>query len=147
MADHYLVSSLHLAGVVSLCSLWFSVSHCEAGLLPLSCCSVIQFTKSCGGYSSVLSRFSLCAFITALSASSFPGIPSSVILSPSCPRSFLIVRVFGFFVSFLSEAATSVLKESVAMSFLSGSLIVEWMAVIIADCSALKIVFCGRTLF
>jgi hypothetical protein len=45
----------------------------------------------------------------------------------------------------LSEAATSVLKESVAMSFLPGFFMVDWMAVIIADCS--NIVFYGRTLF
>jgi hypothetical protein len=43
----------------------------------------------------------------------------------------------------LSEGAT----ESVAISFLPGSFIVEWMVVMIADCSALKIVFCGRTFF
>jgi hypothetical protein len=93
------------------------------------------------------------ASLATLSTSSFPGIPtwlgtqSSVILSSSCPSSFLIVRVLGYFVSFLSEAATGELKESVAMSFLPGSFIVEWKAVIIADCSALKILFCGRTLF
>jgi hypothetical protein len=38
-------------------------------------------------------------------------------------------------------------KESVAMCFLLSSFIVQWMAGILADNSALKIVFCGRTLF
>jgi hypothetical protein len=92
----------------------------------------------------------LNASLAALSASSFSGIPgsrdlpgsrSSVILSPSYPSSFLMVSIFRFFVPFLSDAASSVLKESVAMSSLSGSFIVEWMTVIIADCSTLNFVF------
>jgi hypothetical protein len=70
---------------------------------------VIQFAKSGGGYSSIFSKFSSSDSFAALSASSFPGIPtclgtqSSVILAPFCASNFLIVWVFGFFVSFLSE--------------------------------------------
>jgi hypothetical protein len=48
---------------------------------------------------------------------------------------------------FLSEAAISVLNESVAITFFTASFIVEYSAVIVADCSALYIVFCGSTLF
>jgi hypothetical protein len=43
------------------------------------------------------------------------------ILSHSSSSSFLIFRVFGFFVTFLSDAAISMLRESVAINFLPGS--------------------------
>jgi TctA family transporter len=79
-------------------------------------------------------KFSLSASLAAFFASSFPGIPT-----------WLGTQI----VSFLAKATTSVFEESVAMSFLPGPgfFIVEWMAVIVADCSALKIVFCSRTFF
>jgi hypothetical protein len=104
-----------------LCCFRFIISEpvCSyCGCCCSLCCTVIQFAKSCGGYSLVLSRFSSSAFLAALSTSSFLRIPtwlgtqSSVILSPSYPSSFLIFRVFGFFVSFLSKAATNVLQNS-----------------------------------
>jgi hypothetical protein len=72
---------------------------------------------------------------------SFPGTATwlgtqiSVLLSPSCPHSFLIVQDFGFFESFLSEAATNVLLRLV---FFPVFLLCSFMAGMIADSAVIS---------
>jgi hypothetical protein len=101
----------------------------------------------------VVWRVSFSTFFAAWSTFSLPGIVLwlgthwRVIFGPSWSNIFLMVCVLGFFVGMRLSAAIFVLNKSVIITISCLLFLYDWIALIIADCSALKKVFLSRIIF